>query len=146
MLIFTMPETSKSTEIGNDFMAQMEAHKDDPVEECRFVPCDFRRIDYTHMTPEQMRYYAYWRDQLRKGKAIKADKGYFFLRMCELANIPEDAESALAQIGLMSREDEVAFSPDDYAEMMFDIAVTQGARLGDMMPCDAVREAACRGM
>ena len=58
MLIFTMPETSKSTEIGDDFMAQMEAHKDDPVEERGFVPCDFRRIDYSRMTPEQMRYYA----------------------------------------------------------------------------------------
>ena len=146
MIIFTRPDTSGSVDVGPDFMAQMEAHKGDPVEVCEFVPCDFRRIDYAHMSEKQIRYYVYWRDQLRKGKLEKPDKGYVFLRICELANIPEDESSASAQMKLLSYRDGNAFSPDELAELRFDMSVAQNARLGTEMPYETVREAACRGM
>ena len=146
MLIFHAGNYSNVTQIGPDFLEQMKSHLNDPAEECGFVPCDYRQIDYAHMSPEQIQYYIYWRDQLRRGEYPKSDKGYIFLRMCELVNFREDEKSAISQIDFMAGDKNSPFSWENIAVIRFDLAVTQGIKMGNRLPHETVRGAACMGL
>ncbi len=44
---------------------------------------------YAQLSGEQLAYYLYFRSEARRGSYIKADKGYFFLLVYEIINLPE---------------------------------------------------------
>jgi len=146
MIVFTMPnrKSTESMPVGQDFLQQMKDHMDDPVEECDFAECDYSSIDFANLSPEQLRYYIYWRSELREGRMLKSAPGYIFLRVCELVNFPED--DVFEQLDLIEKEEGRPFTPNKFLMIRFDISVTQGKRLGDDYPLDNIRESVMKGM
>ncbi len=82
---------------GRPFKAQMEEHLDDPVRPCKYVHGP-AKAGFDSMTPEQIEYYVYWRDLLRRGILYSTDEMYVATRLCEIANGSDPVESACAQL------------------------------------------------
>lgn len=61
---------------------------------CEFVPFYSYMPQYIQMTPEQKRYYFYWRDEVRRGRYIKVDYSYIYLYVYEILNLPEKISSS----------------------------------------------------
>lgn len=99
MIIFTGPfDTYKPS---RDLKVQMKEHVDDLPEECDFVETRYRLMDFDRLTKEQLKYYIYWRAELRNGRCLKTDDGYVHLRFCEIANGSDPVDSAMDQIKLI---------------------------------------------
>ena len=54
-----------------------------------YVPFFSFTPQYNQLSPEQRAYYLYFRSEVRSGRYPKADKGYFFLLVYEIINLPE---------------------------------------------------------
>ena len=72
---------------------QLAARSGAPVE-----PVPFMRYypTYDDMTPEQLRWYLYWRDQYRHGNPISTDLSYLFVHIYEGLNVIGFARSAIS--------------------------------------------------
>lgn len=92
---------SDSFKPRSDFHKQILAHRDDVPRECAEVPSGVKRTDYDSLSPEQIGYYIWWRDCLRKGRMLSKDEGYAYLRIVEIAHSTDTFESALEQISLI---------------------------------------------
>ena len=69
---------------------------------CNFVGCPIPVNGYSALNPAQSKYYFYWRSQLRSGKAIRGDYGYFVLRLSEML-IRGDPKENLEEMKLMRK-------------------------------------------
>ncbi len=58
-------------------------------QKCEFTPFYSYKPQYSQMTPEQKKYYFYWRDELRRKKFLKTDYSYVYLYAYEILNLPE---------------------------------------------------------
>ncbi|MBE6536897.1 MAG: hypothetical protein E7673_02980 [Ruminococcaceae bacterium] len=65
---------------------------------CDFVPFYSYKPQYSQMTPEQKKYYFFWRDEVRRKRYIKTDYSYIYLYVYEILNLPE---KCTAEEGLM---------------------------------------------
>ena len=54
-----------------------------------FVPFYSYKPQYSQMTPEQKKYYFFWRDEVRRKRYIKTDYSYIYLYVYEILNLPE---------------------------------------------------------
>ena len=65
---------------------------------CDFAPFYSYKPQYSQMTPEQKKYYFFWRDEIRRKRYIKTDYSYIYLYVYEILNLPEkhSAEEGLA--------------------------------------------------
>ena len=54
-----------------------------------FTPFYSYKPQYSQMTPEQKKYYFYWRDELRRKHFLKTDYSYIYLYVYEILNLPE---------------------------------------------------------
>ncbi len=60
---------------------------------CEFVPFYSYKPQYSQMTPEQKKYYFYWRDEVRRKRYIKTDYSYIYLYVYEILNLPEKCDA-----------------------------------------------------
>lgn len=56
---------------------------------CDFAPFYSYKPQYSQMTPEQKKYYFFWRDEVRRKRYIKTDYSYIYLYAYEILNLPE---------------------------------------------------------
>ncbi len=56
---------------------------------CDFAPFYSYKPQYSQMTPEQKKYYFFWRDEVRHKRYIKTDYSYVYLYAYEILNLPE---------------------------------------------------------
>lgn len=56
---------------------------------CDFAPFYSYKPQYSQMTPEQKKYYFFWRDEVRRKRYIKTDYSYIYLYVYEILNLPE---------------------------------------------------------
>lgn len=85
--------TVRRTLRGYSFFEQFrrDAHRYFDVEG---TPCDYTPFfsfspQYSQLTPAQRAYYFYLRTEIRRGNFPRADKGYFFLLVYEIINLPD---------------------------------------------------------
>lgn len=108
---------------GPDFPAQIEEHRGMEGDECDYVPCDYRTPDYSVLDRSQLSYYLHWRSELARGNCLRADHGYAWLRMCEIAD-ERTGEKGMAELELMYANSLIAgISPSEVGEIMFDYAL-----------------------
>jgi len=124
MAKFIIRPRGKAIRPGDDFIDQMKSHLHDPVEEMNFVPCPDYSTDYDHLSEDQLRYYLYWRGQLRAGTLIEGDFGYEYIRLCELINLPEERPHAMEELSiLLDAKKGVRTSRPDLITLAFDICM-----------------------
>ena len=58
-----------------------------------FAPFYSYKPQYSQMTPEQKKYYFFWRDEVRRGRYIKTDYSYIYLYVYEILNLPEKCDA-----------------------------------------------------
>lgn len=59
------------------------------AEECPFVNFFAYMPQYSAMSQDQLRWYLYWRDNVRRGTYLTTDYSYIFLYIYEIINLPE---------------------------------------------------------
>ena len=82
----------RSCEPSDEFESMMAWYRNYPGIEHPFVPCDLLTPDYSLLEKPQLYYYLWWRRRLSEGELLRAEKGYVWLRLCELANSPDSAQ------------------------------------------------------
>ena len=147
MARFIIRPRGRSIRPGDDFIDQMRLHTDDAAEEMGFVPCPDTSTDYEHLSDEQLRYYLYWREQLRTGNLIEGDFGYEYIRICELINLPEERHHALDEICLLiDAKKGVRISRSDLITLAFDICMVFGLPMRYFEGYDDVRSISLRSL
>lgn len=85
--------TVRRTLRGYSFFEQFrrDAHRYFEVEGemCDYTPFFSFSPQYSQLSPAQRAYYFYLRSEVRRGNAPRADKGYFFLLVYEIINLPD---------------------------------------------------------
>ena len=85
--------TVTARETGYSFYAQFrrhaEAYFDRREKECPYVPFFSYIPQYSQLSEEQLRYYFYFRDALRRGETPRVDYSYFWLYIYEILNLPD---------------------------------------------------------
>ncbi len=71
------------------FRRDASRYFDERGEACDYLPFFSYTPQYTQLTPEQLRYYFYWREGVREGVFRKTDRSYFFLLVYEIINLPD---------------------------------------------------------
>lgn len=62
-------------------------------DECQYVPLNMYSPTYTALNKQQMRYYLWWRENLKDGVALKTDSGYILLLCEEIINLGADGDT-----------------------------------------------------
>ncbi len=85
--------TVVARETGYSFYAQFRRHAelylDRHADAMPYVPFFSYIPQYSQLTPEQLRYYFYFRDALQRGETPKIDYSYFWLYVYEILNLPD---------------------------------------------------------
>ncbi len=71
------------------FTADAERYYNRAAPECPFVPFFAYMPQHSQMSAEQLRWYLYWRDNVRHGVYLTTDYSYLFLYVFEIINLPE---------------------------------------------------------
>lgn len=99
-------------------------------EECRYVPSDYRTPDYSVLGREQVAYYLYWRSGLSRGEVLRGDRGYAWMRMCEIVNSRMDPVRGMRELRLIHDNSRLSGIPQsEVSDVMFDYAVANGLDL-----------------
>ena len=89
--IFRWPERYQYYE---RFTADAERYYNRTAAECPFVNFFAYMPQYSQMSQDQLRWYLYWRDNVRHGVYLAADYSYLFLYIYEILNLPEKIRPA----------------------------------------------------
>lgn len=84
-----------------DFCRDAARYLSAEVEETPYVPFFSYVPQYSQMRRDQLRYYLYWRSELRRGNAIRTDDSYLYLYIYEIINTAgheTPAEEGLAML------------------------------------------------
>ncbi len=84
--IFRWPERFSYFE---RFTADAERYFNRTAAECPFVNFFAYMPQYANMSQDQLRWYLYWRDNVRHGVYLASDYSYIFLYVYEIINLPE---------------------------------------------------------
>ena len=76
-----------------DFCAQAREMQQRHGESCDYVPLNMYSPTYSSLNKQQMRYYLWWRENLRQGIALKTDSGYILLLCEEIINLGADGDT-----------------------------------------------------
>ena len=83
--------TVTARETGYSFYAQFRRHAEAYFsrrgEEAPYVPFFSYIPQYSQLTEEQLRYYFYFRDAIRRGETPRIDYSYFWLYIYEILNL-----------------------------------------------------------
>ncbi len=90
----------RKCEPSDEFESMMRWYQSCPGIECAFVPCYLLTPDYSLLEKDQLEYYFWWRRNLSEGRLLESDKGYVWLRICEIANIVPP-EQGLREVSLL---------------------------------------------
>ena len=85
-----------ATSSGDRFVQEARVCLNYVVQPAEPVPFMQYYPTYSSMSPAQLRWYLYWRDQLRRGNAISTDLSYLFVHIYECLNLVgfDSAQSA----------------------------------------------------
>ncbi len=84
--IFRWPERFSYFE---RFTADAERYYNRTAAECPFVNFFAYMPQYANMSQDQLRWYLYWRDNVRHGIYLASDYSYIFLYVYEIINLPD---------------------------------------------------------
>ena len=84
--VFRWPERYQYYE---RFTADAERYFNRTAAECPFVNFFAYMPQYSQMSQDQLRWYLYWRDNVRHGEYLATDYSYLFLYIYEILNLPE---------------------------------------------------------
>ncbi|MBQ8179112.1 MAG: TerB N-terminal domain-containing protein [Candidatus Methanomethylophilaceae archaeon] len=104
----------------------MVLHSGRGGEPCGYVPSGYRTPDYRILDDEQRNYYFHWRSRLAEGECLHTDNGYVWIRLCEIANLERDHDSAMAELMLMNRECGYVPMREAVRSTILDIAIADG--------------------
>ncbi len=116
----------RSCEPSDEFESMMAWYRNYPGIEHPFVPCDLLTPDYSLLEKPQLYYYLWWRRRLSEGELLQAEKGYVWLRLCELANSPDPAQGLGEVAVLKAHAAEIGMVPEDLDRMAADLCIAGG--------------------
>ncbi|MHB0876622.1 MAG: TerB N-terminal domain-containing protein [Anaerolineae bacterium] len=134
-------------ETGDGFLAEARAFVERVEVRARCVPFRGYWPTYSAMTPEQQRWYFYWRDRVRQGEYPDTDLAYVFVHVYELINGigsagPDDGYEQLHQLWRQYR-DRLRQLDSYLIAWLADFAVVYGCSAG---PLRVYAEAAEMGL
>ena len=128
---------------SDEFESMMRWYQSYPGIECTFVPCDLLTPDYSILEKPQLNYYLWWRKNLAEGRLLQSDRGYVWLRLCEIINMSEP-EEALREIALLKdHAEEIDVFPEHLDRVAADVCIANGLRVP---PADYGKDDVARGI
>jgi len=114
---------------SDEFESMMRWYQSYPGIECAFVPCDLLTPDYSLLEKPQLNYFLWWRKNLSEGRFLQTDKGYVWLRLCEIINVTEP-EQGLREISLLKEHAvEIDVFPENLDRIAADVCIAGGLPL-----------------
>ena len=128
---------------SDEFESMMRWYWSYPGIECAFAPCDLLTPDYSMLERPQLNYYLWWRRRLSEGELLMADKGYIWLRVCELINMCDPAQGLREVAILKDHASELDVKEEDLDRVAADICISGGIRIP---PARYAKDGTARGM
>ncbi len=114
---------------SDELESMMKWYQSYPGIECPFEPCDLLTPDYSLLEKPQLNYFLWWRRNLSEGRLLPADRGYVWLRICEIINIC-DPEEGLREISILKENAaETDVFPENIERVAADLCIANGMRI-----------------